>query len=252
MDSDYVTEDEQHSQSSSSFATLNTSQVIVCHVENPEKFYCRFAANSSKLDEMYDTLIWPKVSSPFSSTPDISDCKPNDNVLAFSPINKNWCRATIVTVTANNVKVYLIDYGSEEIISWNHVRQTDDSIISYNNRQSFCFECSLYCIKPYTCTPQWSSYAQYLMEKLTKGRIVTMHYNQFNDGVIVCDVSCDAGKSGGFHSMIDYLVHSNVALYKMGERLYHRTKPTDDTVDDDYDDDSYDIQYNSNINSLCY
>jgi len=247
---------------------MNREPIVVTHVENPEKFYCRLASDELKFKELNE-LIWSRVRSPFTQNLDYRLFKKGDHLLAYSSINKCWCRSKLLKVVKTkdniiNAKVLLIDLGSIEIIVWDQLRETTEEIINFNSCQSFCFECSLCYIKPFNDSNQWSSYANYLFENLTKDKKMTLIYHNFCDGVIVCDLSSyclNSDLNESIESLIDYLVHTRVARYKMGEHFYHRLYAEDgieviDRDDSNQDMDRFDdelniIQYNPN-NKLFY
>jgi len=221
---------------------IRSETIVVTHVENPEKFYCRLASDEGKFQELNEK-IWSRVRSPFVTTPDYESIKKDDQILAYSSINKKWCRSQVYSIDRNkdiiNVKVYLIDFGSIEIIALNQLRDTEEEIVNFNSRQSFCFECSLCYIKPFNESNEWSSYANYLFEKLTKDKLITLKYQNYCDGVIICDLSsCNVGSAinESFVSLIEYLVHTRVARYKMGQHFYHRL----------FKEDGQDLNHNSN------
>ncbi len=246
---------------------MNREPIVVTHVENPEKFYCRLASDEHKLKELNE-LIWSGVRSPFNQSLDYHLFKSGDHLLAYSSINKCWCRSELLKViktndTIINAKVLLIDFGSIEIIAWNQLKETTEEIINFNSCQSLCFECSLCYIKPFNDSNEWSSYANYLFENLTKDKKMTLNYHNFCDGVIYCDLSSyclNSDLNESIESLIDYLVHTRVARYKMGQHFYHRLYAEDgieviNRDDSNQDihrfDDELNIQYNPN-NKLFY
>lgn len=229
--------------------------IVVTHVENPEKFYCRFASDENKFKEM-DALIWARVRSPFVSIPDVKYFSKDSQLLSYSSMHKNWCRTQVNSIDDNNgiisAKVCLVDYGSNEIIAWNEMRKSDEQIINFNDRQSFCFECSLCYIKPYNEENVWSSYANYLFENLTKDKVISLNSLHVKDGVVICDLSSVGSLlEKSFVSLIDYLVQTRVARYKMGEYFYNFNK---EDIDDNNDNNNLENgeQFEEELNIIEY
>ena len=218
--------------------SLDGQHVVVTHIENPEKFFSRLASDMSQFKQMKE-LIWEAVRSPFTEELDSHCLKPNVQLLAFSTIHQMWCRGLIEEVPNHiirgrkghgqkpSVKVRLIDFGSVEVVSFDNLKQTTDEIIDYNYGNSFCFECRLTLIKPYSDTQEWSSYANYLFEKQVKDTNVTLRLDEYRDGIVVCDLMINYPNDHHLEikSMSDFLVQTRVALYRLGHDFYHRNIP---------------------------
>jgi len=223
------------------FDDLNEEQVVVTHVETPEKFYCRLASDENLFNEMNE-LIYSRVSSPFTDHLMPVSPKVEDNLLAYSTIHQIWCRSRVDEVLngsdgqKKSVKAYLIDFGSTEVVTYDNLRITTDEIIEFNSGLSFCFECRLALIKPYVETQEWSSYANYMFEKQTKDKIIRLEFTEYVDGVVVCDLQVlwPNDPSMSIQSMADFLVQTRVAKYMLGYGRYHKRLPNA-MVGPDYD-----------------
>ena len=239
-------------QQSINFNDLDEERVVVTHVETPEKFFCRLASDENSFNEMNE-LIWSGVRSPFADQLMPESPKEDDYLLAFSTIHQIWCRSRVEEVlngsegNKKSVKLYLIDFGSVEVITYDNLRVTTDEIINFNRSQSFCFECRLSLIKPFSESQEWSSYANYLFKKQTKDKIITLQFVEHTDGIVVCDLSVQwpNDHKSCVKSMADYLVHTRVARYKMGHDFYHRLLPNAGPDYDPKNPNEEDFDYNS-------
>ena len=233
------------------FDDLNGEKVVVTHIETPEKFYSRLASDVNLFNEMNE-LIWSRVRSPFAEHLMPQSLEVDDEMLAYSTIHQIWCRSRVEEVikgsdSKQSVKLYLIDFGSVEVVTYNNLRLTTDEIINFNSGQSFCFECQLSLIKPFSESQQWSSYANYLFKKQTKDKIITLKFDEYIDSVVVCDLSVQWPNDPDMCvlSMADYLVQTRVARYKMGHDFYHRVIPNAGPDYDHKNPNPEDLDYNS-------
>lgn len=127
----------------------------------------------------------------------------------------------------------MIDYGSIEIVlcNANYIQSSDAEINAFNDGRGFCFPCSLGNIKPFdegksSTVHQWSSYANYLIEKETKNRKFILHLlnaNQPTRNIVLCDLlpvsdvtienEAPLYSQTQFTSLSCHLVNSNVARF---------------------------------------
>jgi len=251
---------------------MSDEKVVVTHVETPEKFFARLASDGERVDTLDDTIYRRVMSTAFAPdlTPHLTDLMTDDHVLAYSTIHQRWCRARVqyvssggdmglTTGAANQLKsavatngpkgsarVSLIDFGSVEVVSAGNLRLTTDEIMAYNKGQSFCFECRLAYVKPYSPTREWSSYANYVFESALRDyQSIELRYHRHDAaGVVVCDLRATGAKES-LPSMADYLVAARVAHYRMGEDFYHRLFADDGPHYDPKSGDPRDFEWNS-------
>ncbi|XP_054165354.1 uncharacterized protein LOC128962944 [Oppia nitens] len=236
---------------------MSDESVRVTHVETPERFYCRLVSDDQPLAALNELIAGQTQCGPLAVhvLVAIDDVRPGEHLLAYSTIHQQWCRCRVqqlvlaandspispinlfsTAATADSAKwsarVLLTDYGSVEVVAAYNLRHTTGQIVDANNGQPFCFECRLAAVKPYLDSQEWSSYANYLFERLTKDQPICLRVVDQCDttGVIVCDLSSIGGLGGGkqsFPSMVDHLVGTRVARYRVGEDFYHKLLPDD-------------------------
>lgn len=249
-------------------AAAQQSAVLVTHVESPVLFYCRLLAEHEEAFGRLQAKIDAQIETGGSAHQPMPNIHGGRNlvVLVYSTIRDRWCRGRLLSYQANsvdgtpiNAKVCLIDFGSVEIVLWNgkYVRPSTGEIDAFNDGAGFCFPCSLGNIKPAedgSGKPamegsylQWSSYANFLIEKETKNRtfllltLETPSNTNQRPNVLTCDLlplselelldelnsenvfnfsHSQHYQQSNFSSLSAYLVEANVARYVGGKKRH--------------------------------
>src|SRR6218665_2358617 len=114
-----------------------------------------------------------------------------------------------------------MDYGSIEVVLFNQqfIKGAKPEIAGFNDGFGLCFPCKLVGLLPFDeikckTTVEWSSYANFVMERETKDRvfILSLCGNILPDNVVVCDLKPQHDTQDA-RSLSQILVNANVANF---------------------------------------
>lgn len=201
---------------------LDNQSVFVTHIENPSLFFCRLVTEDEDFARL-QALIESVVDQRDEKEADLSAARASDKiVLVYSTIRKAWCRGVIISSVQGSIaKVFLVDYGSIELVVFNahYVQQSTDEITNFNEGFGYCFPCKLDNLEPFDeikckVTDEWSSFSNFMMERETKDRecVLALSTPALENAIVLCDLRLTSPDNGQ-RSLSQTLVNANVAHY---------------------------------------
>ncbi|RWS05053.1 RING finger protein 17-like isoform X1 [Dinothrombium tinctorium] len=218
--------------------------VTVTSIINPEHFYVVLASGDEKA-EIMQTEIDNWCGSMFRHPPGLGAINPGDYCFAFSTIYGKWCRGVFEGYYASDdrrplpsrnagrniamhsaIKMFLatinlIDYGSKQDILYHDIRERKEELFDFKLYPKLGIKCSLHNIKP--TSSHWEKSSIDKFNRFVLNRKMYMYVKEIINDVHYVDLSHYDIKdiSSGQSSLIEILVFSGVAKFKLGESNVH-------------------------------
>ena len=174
--------------------------MFVMHINDPSKFFCQLTSSAQLPDDVLNDL--QTVCTDSSSKLDLNDVVPAMPVIAQNKESQQFCRAKVLGVDQDMVRVLFVDYGQEDTVPLADLWKMSSI---FANPMVNIFQCSLAFFKP--VGESWAEIATKRFEELTSEKELVAKVIAQKAGVVVVELMDDNGVSIG-----QTLVDENHAL----------------------------------------